>query len=250
MKEMAELETMNADIGRLRETAEHIFHRILEQKKGTNLFDTGLYYAIIDCLHFIKHRVGREYPHPFEYTNMEKEETELSREMAYISGDIWRLQRVLYVLLLEAFYKEKELQPYFYGNYNFLYFGEYVIDRKLDTERGWVHQEPEIERMMVDIYRMQETVYQLLGGVFCQGTESETIFAHYNWMKYGKRYNKGWLNDNGEPHSDDEEDEEAQEDQEDQEECEQTHYFDYSGKYIMENFPGMEGVLGKNCSIK
>ena len=243
IKGMTEIETMNADIGRLRETIEHIFHRILAEKKGTNLFDTGSYYTIIDHLHFVKYGVAREYRHPFEFRNTEKEETEISLEMAYMSGDIWRLREVVYQLLLEAFYNEKEI---FNENYNWLYFGGMINDDHDDYRIFENEPEPEIERMKEDINRMQEVAYQLLGGVFCQEIESESIYGHYNWMKYGKRYNKYWLNKNGEPYSEDEEDqeevqkEEGQEEEEeddDDEECEQTHYFEYQYKYRRDNLP-------------
>jgi len=51
-----------------------------------------------------------------------------------------------------------------------------------------------------DISRIHDTIYQLMGKVYDQNTESSHIYGDFNWMKYGKHFDKRWLlspDDNG-----------------------------------------------------
>jgi hypothetical protein len=227
MTEITEIQQMKGDIDRLRETAEHIFNHLVEENR-TNIFDKVSYHNIIDHLNFIKNDTAKKYVEKLvKYKNTQNQETAISLEC--MSQDIASLQETICHLLRETFYEESQ-KEHFCLNYNWMYFGKMDkegILKYVPQNQEATSQAEEIERMKDDIVRLQDTVYQLLGGAFCQGTESESIFAHFNWMKYGKRYNKGWLNDNGEPHSEDEEDSDDEE---------ETHYFDYKGKYIRENF--------------
>jgi len=199
MSDMEVIEIVKGDIDRLRETVQNIFDRVVEEKNSTNLFDTGSYHTIIQNLHSIKYGRSRQ-----------SEETVVSKEIAYVSGVICLLREVLDQLLLEAFCNEPNM-AYYYENYNWLYFGVHCSSCKLDNKT--IRYEPELETIKKDIKYMQDTVYQLLGVVFSQETEAESIFENYNWMNYAKRYNKFWLNENGEPHSEDD--------------FEETHYFEY-----------------------
>ena len=52
-------------------------------------------------------------------------------------------------------------------------------------------QAEEMTRMKDDIDRLQETIYQLLAVI--PGLESSQIYQYFNFMKYGKFYDKGWL---------------------------------------------------------
>jgi hypothetical protein len=182
---------MKGDIHRLLETAEDMFQYL----SGENVFDeeTGI---IISTL---------------------LEEQSISEEFSRMKDDIRRLQNIFDHLLVNVFDPETEME-YVYSNYNWMMFGETNKDRRLQqNQEPAISQEEEISRMKDHIVWLQDTVYQLLGVVFDQGTQSENIYASYNWMKYGKEYSKGWLKHNGEPDSDEEE--------------EETHYFEY--KYHM-----------------
>jgi hypothetical protein len=75
-------------------------------------------------------------------------------------------------------------------------------------EERVVKQEQQIAKQSVEIIRLQETVYQLIGHVFDHRTQGTDIFGNINNMLYGKFYTKRWLydeNDNG----DDDENESA-----------------------------------------
>jgi uncharacterized protein YdcH (DUF465 family) len=192
---------MKGDIHRLLETAEDMFQFLSRE----NVFDEETGLSISTWL--------EETPEPNN-----------SSEFSRMKGDILRLRDILYHLLVNVFDPETEME-YVNLNYNWMMFGETKKDRMLQHEpqnqETAISQEEEISRMKDHIVWLQDTVYQLLGVVFDQGTQSEYIYASYNWMKYGKEYSKGWLNHNGEPDSDEEEDEE------------ETHYFEY--KYHMNN---------------
>jgi hypothetical protein len=180
---------MKGDIHRLLETAEDMFQYL----SGENVFDeeTGI---IISTL---------------------LEEPSISEEFSRMKDDIRRLRNIFDHLLVNVFDPETEME-YVCLNYNWMMFGETNKDRRLQqNQEPAICQEDEISRMKDHIVWLQDTVYQLLGVVFDQTTQSEYIYASYNWMKYGKEYSKGWLNHNGEPDSDEEE----------------THYFEY--KYHM-----------------
>jgi uncharacterized protein YdcH (DUF465 family) len=188
---------MKGDIHRLLETAEDMFQFL----SGENVFDKETVLTISTLL--------EETPEPNH-----------SEELSRMKGDIRRLRDVLYHLLVNVFDPETDME-YVHLNYNWMMFGEMNKDRMLQHEtqdqETAISQEEEISHMKDHIVWLQDTVYQLLGVVFDQTTQIEYIYASYNWMKYGKEYSKNWLNDHGEPDSDDEE--------------EETHYFEY--KYHM-----------------
>lgn len=194
---------MKGDIHRLIETAEDMFQFLL----GQNVFDEETGLTISKLLE-------------------ETQEPNSSEEFTRMKADIGRLQDIFYHLLVNAFDPETEME-YVYINYNWMMFGEMNNDRMLQHEpqdrETEISQEDEILRMKDHIVCLQDTVYQLLGVVFDQTTQSEYIYASFNWMKYGKEYSKYWLNDNGEPYSDKHEDDEEEE----------THYFvKYEGMHI------------------
>jgi len=192
---------MKGDINRLLETAEYMFKFL----SGENVFDEETRLTISVLLE-------------------ETLDPNNSAEFSRMKGDIRRLQDIFYHLLVNVFDPETEME-YVYANYNWMMLGETNKDRMLQHEPQdqdtAISQEEEISRMKDHIVWLQDTVYQLLGVVFDQGTQSEYIYASFNWMKYGKNYSKDWLNHNGEPDSDNEEEEE------------ETHYFEY--KYHMNN---------------
>jgi len=182
---------MKGDIHRLLETAKDMFQYL----SGENVFDeeTGILISTLLA------------------------EQSISEEFSRMKDDIRRLQNIFDHLLVNVFDPETEME-YVYSNYNWMMFGETNKDRRLhQNQEPAICQEEEISRMKDHIVWLQDTVYQLLGVVFDQGTQSEKIYASFNWMKYAKKYSKGWLKHNGEPDSDEEE--------------EETHYFEY--KYHM-----------------
>ena len=187
---------MKGDICRLVETAEYMFQFL----SGENVFDEETGLTISTLLE-------------------ETQKPNISAEFSRMKGDIRRLQDIFYHLLVNVFDPETEME-HICANYNWMMSGETNKDRMLQHEpqnqETAISQEEEISRMKGQIVCLQDTVYQLLGVVFDQGTQSEYIYASFNWMKYGKKYSKGWLNHNGEPDSDNEEEEE-----------EETHYFEY-----------------------
>jgi hypothetical protein len=67
-------------------------------------------------------------------------------------------------------------------------------------EERVVKQEQQLATQSVEIARLQETVYQLIGTVFNHTYQGDDIYGNVNNMLYGKFYTKGWLydeNDNG-----------------------------------------------------
>ena len=66
-----------------------------------------------------------------------------------------------------------------------------------DIYAKYKEQQSVIMKQSQQIERLQETIYQILGKVYDQETESgrSYIFAFFNWMKYGKMYDKGWLDE-------------------------------------------------------
>ena len=67
-------------------------------------------------------------------------------------------------------------------------------------EERVIKQEQQIARQSVEIDRLQETVYQIIGHVFNHTYQGDDIYGNVNNMLYGKFYTKGWLydeNDNG-----------------------------------------------------
>jgi hypothetical protein len=168
---------MKGDIHRLLETAKDMFQYL----SGENVFDEETGILISTLL----------------------EEQSISEEFSRMKDDIRRLQNIFDHLLVNVFDPETEME-YVYSNYNWMMFGETNKDRRLQqNQEPAISQEEEISRMKDHIVWLQDTVYQLLGVVFDQGTQSEKIYASFNWMKYGKKYSKGWLKHNGEPDSDD-----------------------------------------------
>jgi len=196
LKMTQDISYMKGDIHRLLETAEDMFQYLL----GQDVFDEETGITISKLLE-------------------EPQEPNISEESSRMKGDIRRLRDILYHLLVNVFDPETDME-YVYINYNWMMFGEMNKDRMLQqNQETAISQEEEILRMKDHIVWLQDTVYQLLGVVFDQTTQSEYIYASFNWMKYGKEYSKGWLNHNGEPDSDNEEEEEEEE--------EETHYFEY-----------------------
>ena len=85
---------------------------------------------------------------------------------------------------------------------------ENVAEKSNSTEKRFEEQSNRIARLeatvakqSVDIDRLQDTIYQLLGKVFDQESESAERFMYYNYMVYGKICKTRWLideEDNGE----------------------------------------------------
>jgi len=77
---------------------------------------------------------------------------------------------------------------------------ENIAEKSNSTEKKFEEQstriaelEATVAKQSVDIDRLQQTIYQLLGKVFDQESESNQIFMHYNHMMYGKLCETRWL---------------------------------------------------------
>jgi hypothetical protein len=57
-----------------------------------------------------------------------------------------------------------------------------------------------LDKVKGDVDRIQDTIYQLLGVIFDQETESAEIFRNHNYMMHGIHYEKGWLKPDGTPY--------------------------------------------------
>jgi uncharacterized coiled-coil protein SlyX len=79
---------------------------------------------------------------------------------------------------------------------------ENVAEKSNSTEKRFEEHsnriaelEATVAKQIVDIDRLQDTIYQLLGKVFDQESESAEIFMYYNYMVYGKICKTRWLID-------------------------------------------------------
>ena len=68
-----------------------------------------------------------------------------------------------------------------------------VVENARLLEQRVAEQEEIIMTQSKQIERIQDTIYQMLGRTFDQDKEMETIYVNYNYMVYGKNYDKGWL---------------------------------------------------------
>jgi hypothetical protein len=69
-----------------------------------------------------------------------------------------------------------------------------VVENARILEERVLKQDAIIQKQTEQIDRLQETVYQLLGGTFCQRTEMKKIFSNFNYMKWGVHCNNRWIN--------------------------------------------------------
>lgn len=95
-------------------------------------------------------------------------------------------------------------------------------------EERVVKQEQQLATQSVEIARLQETVYQLIGTVFNHTYQGDDIYGNVNNMLYGKFYTKRWLYD---------ENDDGDEDMEEGEVDEQTQSSNSSTTYT--NMPGL-----------
>ena len=79
---------------------------------------------------------------------------------------------------------------------------ESIAEKSNSTEKRFEEQsnriaelEATVAKQSVDIDRLQQTIYQMLGKFFDQETESDQIFMNYNRMMYGKLCKTRWLLD-------------------------------------------------------
>lgn len=68
-----------------------------------------------------------------------------------------------------------------------------VVENARLLEQRVVEQEEIIMTQSKQIERIQDTIYQMLGRTFDQDREMDIIYTHFNYMMYGKMYDKGWL---------------------------------------------------------
>ena len=210
---------MKGDIKRLQDTVYQVLIRTFDQETESEYICQNYNWMIFGK---IENQCLME---PDQETNIASSSED--EEITCMKDDIKRLQDTIYHVLASVF-RETE-SKHFYSNYNWMIFGkienQYMLDLAEETIISSDSSESdEIVCMKDDINRLQDTVYQLLGVIF-QGSDSDYIFENYNWMKCGKRYNKGWLKDNGEPMNYDSDDDEYEE----------AHYFEY--KYLKHNLP-------------
>jgi hypothetical protein len=240
---MTEIEVLRSDIDRLRETVEGIFNHMSYVYDDNEQVDAVSTCGIVQSLlNSVKDKSETKYD--IDHSSGElatPTNPNLSKQVLYMRRDIGCLQDAVYHILVEAFHDYDD--GYFNSNYNWMYFAQDVTDRLLDpeqsNEKDGATEPEEIARMKNDIDRLQTTVYQVLGVVY-EEHESDAIYGHFNWMKFGKVYTKDWLNDAGEPHSESDNDMGACSDDADEEDCEYTHYFEY--KYLMEH------ILNATCT--
>jgi uncharacterized coiled-coil protein SlyX len=69
-------------------------------------------------------------------------------------------------------------------------------EKKIEEQSNRIAElEATVTKQSVDIDRLQMTIYQLLGKIFDQETESDQMFMDYNRMMYGKLCKTRWLLD-------------------------------------------------------
>jgi len=174
---MTEMKKMNGDIGRIRETIQHLFAHLLEKP-----VDQDVKSGCISYINWMSELSGPQ-----------------NQEIGHMIDCIARLQETVCYLvraIICSVVVEPEAQLlYIYSHINWTNCGVMTDDYLLEPEpkQETISQAEVIDRMKDDVSRLQDTLYQMLGAEFDQSTEIECIYEYFNWMKYGKVYKKNWL---------------------------------------------------------